>query len=137
MKRLSNQHLPRMVSDIQVTPLLDLMLLLLLTVVVLVPVLQGGPEDAALAELSDLTSPDRTIELIVSEDLSLSLAGKAIEAKDMIADLKQRMAADPLLGVVTRVPPTLSAPRLLEIMQALHTAGVKRTAVLVGTSIKS
>jgi biopolymer transport protein ExbD len=136
MKRLSNQHLPRMVSDIQVTPLLDLMLLLLLTVVVLVPILQGGPEDAALAELSDLTPPDRSIELIVSEDLSLNLAGQGIEAYELIADLKQRMIADPLLGVVTRVPPTLSAPRLLEIMQALHTAGVKRTAVLVGTSSK-
>ncbi len=137
MKRLSNQHLPRMVSDIQVTPLLDLMLLLLLTVVVLVPILQGGPEDAALAELSDFTPPGRSIELIVSEDLSLNLDGQGIEANVLIADLKQRMIADPLLGVVTRVPPTLSAPRLLEIMQALHTAGVKRTAVLVGTSSKS
>jgi|GEM_PF-1827633 hypothetical protein len=137
MKRFSNQHLPRMVSDIQVTPLLDLMLLLLLTVVVLVPILQGGPEDAALAEWSALSSPDKTIELLVSEDLSLSLAGKRIEAKDMIADLKQRLVAEPLLGVVARVPPTLLAPRLLEIMQALHAAGVKRTAVLVGTSSKS
>jgi len=137
MKRFSNQHLPRMVSDIQVTPFLDLMLLLLLTVVVLVPILQGGPEDAALAEWSALSSPDKTIELLVSEDLSLSLAGKRIEAKDMIADLKQRLVAEPLLGVVARVPPTLLAPRLLEIMQALHAAGVKRTAVLVGTSSKS
>ena len=137
MKRLSNQHLPRMVSDIQVTPFLDLMLLLLLTVVVLVPILQGGPEDAALAELSDFTPPGRSIELIVSEDLSLNLDGQGIEANVLIPDLKQRMIADPLLGVVTRVPPTLSAPRLLEIMQALHTAGVKRTAVLVGTSSKS
>lgn len=137
MKRLSNQYLPRMISGIQVTPLLDLMLLLLLTVIVLVPILQGGPEDAALAELSDLASPERSIELIVSEDLSLILAGKGIDAKDMIADLKVRVKADPLLGVVTRVPPTLSAPRLLEIMQALHTAGVKRTAVLVGTASKS
>ena len=137
MKRFSNQHLPRMVSDIQVTPLLDLMLLLLLTVVVLVPILQGGPEDAALAEWSALSSPDKTIELLVSEDLSLNLAGKRIEAKDMIADLKQRLVAEPLLGVVARVPPTLLAPRLLEIMQALHAAGVKRTAVLVGTSSKS
>jgi biopolymer transport protein ExbD len=126
-----------MVSDISVTPLLDLMLLLLLTVVVLTPILQGGPEDAALAELSALTAPERSIELIVSEDMSLNLAGKGIKAEDMISDLQQRIKADPLLGVVTRVPPTLSAPRLLEIMQALHTAGVKRTAVLVGTSSKS
>ena len=137
MKRFSNKHLPRMVSDIQVTPLLDLMLLLLLTVVVLVPILQGGTEDAALAEWSALSSPDKTIELLVSEDLSLNLAGNRIEAKDMIEDLKQRLIAEPLLGVVARVPPTLLAPRLLEIMQALHAAGVKRTAVLVGTSSKS
>lgn len=137
MKRRSNQYLPSMISDISVTPLLDLMLLLLLTVVVLVPILQGGPEDVELAELSALSSPERTIELVVSEDMSLNLAGKGIEAKDIIADLKQRMIADPLLGVVARIPPTLSAPRLLEIMQALHDAGVKRTAVLVRTSAKS
>lgn len=137
MKRYSNQHLPRLVSDIQVTPLLDLMLLLLLTVMVLVSILQGGPRDAALADLSVLTAPDRSIELLVREDLSLNLAGKGIEAKDMIADLKQRLLADPLLGVVTRVPPTLLAPRLLEIMQALHAAGVKRTAVLVDATSKS
>jgi biopolymer transport protein ExbD len=137
MKRYSNQHLPRLVSDIQVTPLLDLLLLLLLTVMVLVPILQGGPGDVALVDLADVTAPDTSIELIVSEDLSLNLAGKGIEAKDMIADLKQRLLADPLLGVVTRVPPTLLASRLLEIMQALHAAGVKRTAVLVDATSKS
>lgn len=126
-----------MVGDIQVTPLLDLILLLLLTLLVLVPVLQEGPDDAAQANFADLTSSDKTIELLVSEDLSLNLAGKRIEAKDMIADLKQRLIAEPLLGVVTRVPPTLLAPRLLEIMQALHAAGVKRTAVQVGVTSKS
>ena len=137
MKRYSNQHLPRLVSDIQVTPLLDLMLLLLLTVMVLVSIVHGGPGDASVADLSDLTAPDRSIELLVSEDLRLNLAGKGIEAKHMIADLKERLLTDPLLGVVTRVPPTLPAPRLLEIMQALHAAGVKRTAVLVDATSKS
>jgi biopolymer transport protein ExbD len=40
MNRISNRQLPRLAAEISITPLLELMLVLLLAVVVLVPVLE-------------------------------------------------------------------------------------------------
>lgn len=138
MKRLSNRHLPRLVAEISVTPLLDLMLLLLLTVIMLVPVMQGESQAGSAApETEAWPAPANKIELIVASDLQLVLAGKMIEHRDLIADLKKRTAADPNLGVVVRIPSSLAAPRLLEIMDAMRAASIRHTAVTVSPTLKN
>lgn len=138
MKRHSNRHLPRLVAEISVTPLLDLMLLLLLTVIVLVPVMQGESQAGSAApETEAWPAPANKIELIVASDLQLVLAGKMIEHRDLIADLKKRTAADPNLGVVVRIPSSLAAPRLLEIMDAMRAASIRHTAVTVSPTLKN
>ena len=138
MKRHSNRHLPRLVAEISVTPLLDLMLLLLLTVIVLVPVMQGESQAGnAAPETEARPAPANKIELIVASDLQLVLAGKMIEHRDLIADLKKRTAADPNLGVVVRIPSSLAAPRLLEIMDAMRAASIRHTAVTVSPVLKN
>lgn len=138
MKRLSNRHLPRLVAEISVTPLLDLMLLLLLTVIVLVPVMQGESQAVIAGSETDARpAPAKKIELVVASDLQLILAGKMIEHRDLIADLKKRVAADPNLGVVVRIPASLAAPRLLEIMDALRAASIRHTAVTVSPVLKN
>ena len=138
MKRHSNRHLPRLVAEISVTPLLDLMLLLLLTVIVLVPVMQGESQAGnAAPETEARPAPANKIELVVASDLQLVLAGKMIEHRDLIADLKKRTAADPNLGVVVRIPSSLAAPRLLEIMDAMRAASIRHTAVTVSPALKN
>lgn len=138
MKRHSNRHLPRLVAEISVTPLLDLMLLLLLTVLVLVPVMQGESQAGSAApETEARPAPANKIELVVASDLHLMLAGKMIEHRDLIADLKKRTAADPNLGVVVRIPSSLAAPRLLEIMDAMRAASIRHTAVTVSPVLKN
>ncbi len=138
MKRHSNRHLPRLVAEISVTPLLDLMLLLLLTVIVLVPVMQGESQAGnAAPETEARPAPANKIELVVASDLHLMLAGKMIEHRDLIADLKKRTAADPNLGVVVRIPSSLAAPRLLEIMDAMRAASIRHTAVTVSPALKN
>ena len=138
MKRHSNRHLSRLVAEISVTPLLDLMLLLLLTVIVLVPVLQGESQAGnAGSEKEARPAPAKKIELVVAPELQLVLAGKMIEHRDLIDDLKKRAAADPNLGVVVRIPASLAAPRLLEIMDALRAASIRHTAVTVSPVLKN
>jgi biopolymer transport protein ExbD len=124
MKRVSSRHLPGLLAEIQITPLLDLMLVLLLATVVLVPVLKKAGE-AGQGRL-----PAKTIELMVSPDLKLTLAGQAVEEQDLIAVLEKNVATSPDLGVLVRVPPTLTAPALLQIMDALRAAHVPHTAVV-------
>jgi biopolymer transport protein ExbD len=58
MKRYSNRQLPLIAAEIQITPLLDLMLLLLLAVVVLVPVLRS--QSTAVPDRSH--GPTKSIE---------------------------------------------------------------------------
>jgi biopolymer transport protein ExbD len=126
MKRYSNRQLPLIAAEIQITPLLDLMLLLLLAVVVLVPVLRS--QSTAVPDRSH--GPTKSIELTVSADLKLTLAGEAITDRELIPALKLRVAVAPDAGVVVRIPPTLQASALLQIMDALRAASVKHTAVL-------
>ncbi len=138
MKRLSSRHMPRLVAEISVTPLLDLMLLLLLTVIVLVPVLQsdGMPQAASVVKNSVTTAPKKIIEMKVNADLKLTLAGKGIEPRELITELKKLVATEPELGVVVGVPSGLTAPRLLEIMDALRVAAVRHTSVMVSPVVK-
>lgn len=130
MNRISNRHLPRLVAEISITPMLDLLLVLLLAVVVLVPVLQDRPS-LILGEnaKSAIVKPRRVIELLVKADLELSLDGKTLEHAKLIPELQKRVNAEPELGVLIRIRPTLLAPRLLELMEALRSAGVKHTTI--------
>lgn len=134
MKRYSSRQLPVIAAEIQVTPLLDLMLLLLLTVVVLVPALRS---ESKVIKTESTGQPTKTIELAVFSDLKLALGGEAITDRELIPALKMHMAVAPETGVVVRIPAALQASALLEIMDALRAADVKHTAVLADRSTKS
>ncbi len=124
MKRLSSRHMPRLVAEIQYAPWLDLMILMLLTFLVLTTAWQPSAGHGA-----STASPKEQIELVVSPDLTLSLAGQALEAPSLIRELTQRVQKNPELGVITTLPANLSAANLLKIMDALREAKVKHTAV--------
>ncbi|MES2595176.1 MAG: biopolymer transporter ExbD [Verrucomicrobiota bacterium] len=134
MKRYSSRQLPVIAAEIQITPLLDLMLVLLLAVIVLVPALRS---ESRVFKEAEVGQPTKTIELVVSPDLKLTLAGEAITDRELIAALKTRVAVAPEVGVVVRIPTTLQASALLEIMDALRAASVRHTAVLSERPAKS
>ncbi|MBV6500773.1 MAG: hypothetical protein CJBNEKGG_03258 [Prosthecobacter sp.] len=135
MKRLSSRHLPRLVAEVQVVPWLDLLLMFVLLMAVFSTVgIQGrGSAEASLQAGAD-RSPKATMELRVAKDLKLMLAGKDIEHQALIGELSRQVAAAPELGVVVVIPPSLSAPQLIQVMDALRSAKVRHTAVVVSTS---
>lgn len=73
--------------------------------------------------------PTRVVELRVAVDLKLALGGKPIEHQELISVLKTQVAETPGLGVKVLIPPAFPAARLLELMAALDSAGVRSTAV--------
>lgn len=134
MKRVSNRQLPCLLAEVQVTPLLDLVLMLLLAVLVLVPVLRGGPHADSPSQTGQ--SPESMLELVVAADLKLTLSGKGIADQQLIGELKSRVSAEPNLGVLVRVPAELKTPALLQIMEALRSAHVRHTAVTTESVIQ-
>lgn len=133
MKRYTSRQLPGLLTEIQITPLLDLMLLLLLTVVVLVPAISGHGK----MWQEGAKQPADQIELVVAPDLQLTLAGQSITQTDLIPRLRQRVADEPRLGVVVRVPAGLTAPALLQIMDALEDTAVRYTSVVGPAAAKT
>ncbi|MFM2176824.1 MAG: Biopolymer transport protein ExbD/TolR [Verrucomicrobiota bacterium] len=132
MNRISNRQLPRLAAEISITPLLDLMLVLLLAVVVLVPVLEDRPSFLQeKGEVNVFVKPKKVIELLVKADLEFLLDGKALEHAKLIPEMQSRVIAEPELGVLLHIRPSLLAPRLLELMDALRQAGVKHTSVSI------
>jgi biopolymer transport protein ExbD len=134
MKRVSSRQLPGLLAEVQITPLVDLVLVLLLMVLVLVPVLRGVSHEDD--RNTPTHAPSSTIELSVAPDLKLSLGGKSLDDSELIAELKNCVAADPNLGLLVRVPPDLKTPALLQIMDALRSANIRHTAVTTDTAAK-
>lgn len=129
MKRVSSRQLPGLLAEVQLTPVLDLVLMLMLAVLVLAPTLREAKLEAAGTATAVHDVPKKTLELAVAADLKLTLAGTAVDEGALIGELKKRVEADPHLGVMLSVPPELKSPALLQLMEALRSAGVQHTAV--------
>lgn len=136
MKRASQRHLPVYVTQVSVTALLDLVLILLLTALVAVPLLRrSAGKDAppvpavAVAEVSK--EPAHQIELKIQPDQTIVLAGKVVSGDLLLAGLKQLLAQQPDSGVLVKMPSNFAAGSLAKLMDEMHRAGVKKTAVEV------
>ncbi len=131
MRRWSQKRSLRLVSEISVTPLLDLVLVLLLVFMVAVPLMkkeEGLTLPATIAS-SGMEGPKEQVALTMASDESLALDDKALAAAELPAQLKSLVAARPDIGVIVRIDRHLPVQRLVEIMDLLRVVGVKHTAV--------
>jgi|GEM_PF-670315 len=131
MKPPTPQHYRRplrLIAEIQLTPFIDLTLLLLLVVLVVAPLLNNG-RGLGVADLATPTLPVQTLDLTAGADQTLTLADATITEAALVALLKERVSVQPELGVIVRIPPDFPAQRLLRIMDSLRVAGVRQTAV--------
>ncbi len=136
MKRAAHRHQPRLITEMSVTPLLDLVFVLLFVFMVAAPLLR--PErviDVAAAKTTpvDPDEPTEVVKLGMNRELSLSLDGKVLAREDLDAALAKLVKDRPGAGVVVRMDKALSVEHLVDLMAALETAGVRRTAVAATT----
>lgn len=136
MKRASQRHLPVHVNQVSVTALLDLVLILLLVTLVSVPLLRRPKAEPLIAippvtDVAKSASPKNQIELKIEPDQSIILAGKKVTGDHLLTALKGLLAAQPESGVLVKMPANFAAGSLARLMEEMHRAGVKQTAVEV------
>lgn len=132
MKRHSNRRQLRLITEISLTPLLDLVLVLLFVFVLAVPLLKTGqarPAVPAPATPPTVTAPTEQMTLLVNGDQSVTLNGAMLARTDLPASLKQLAQNRPGLGIEVRIHRDLPVQQLVETMQLLETAGIRKTAV--------
>lgn len=134
MKRHSNRHQLRLVSEISLTPLLDLVLVLLFVFLLAAPLLK--PKRLATTSSVIVTPPvapapppAQIMTLLVNKDQSVTLNGAMLARADLPASLQQLARQRPGLGIEVRMYHELPVQRLVETMQMLEAAGIQKTAV--------
>ena len=116
-----------MMSEINVTPLVDVMLVLLIVFMVTAPLLIPQSLGVKLPKTESVQSPiDRELmKLLISPDGSLQLDGQAVGDRDLKTQLTQR-AGDPKFQLQVEADENLKYGRLAEVMALAQAAGVTK-----------
>ena len=128
----------RTISEINMVPFIDVMLVLLIIFMVTAPLITAGVVDLPTVGKARQTSEPHVVELVVAADETLRLR---VDGKDLpslaLADVAARVRGAQA-GVAT-TPVVISADRsvryesVVKVMDALQRGGIQR----VGLSVKS
>lgn len=135
MKRHSNRHQLRLITEISLTPLMDLVLVLLFVFLLAAPLLKADKTMlTAIAPTpppvsTSAPAPTETITLLVNSDQSVTLNGAMLARADLPVSLKQLAQRKPGIGIEVRMHRDLPVQQLVETMQLLEAAGIQKTAV--------
>lgn len=131
MKRVSNQRQLRLISEISVTPFMDLILVLFFAVLVAVPLLKADKSllPTVSSPASEISAPATTAVLQVNADQSVTLDGAILARVNLPAALKQLAKQRPDTGVEVRIHRDLPVQALVETMAMLKAAEIQKTAV--------
>lgn len=131
MKRVSNQRQLRLISEISVTPFMDLILVLFFAVLVAVPLLKADKSllPVVSAPAPGISAPATSAVLQVNADQSVTLDGALLARVNLPTALEQLARQHPNTGVEVRIHRELPVQTLVETMAMLKTAGIQKTAV--------
>ena len=128
----------RTISEINMVPFIDVMLVLLIIFMVTAPLITAGVVDLPTVGKARQRSEPHVVELVVGADEQIRLR---VDGKDLpplaLADLAARVRE--AQGGVESTPVVISADRniryesVVKVMDALQRAGIQR----VGLSVKS
>lgn len=136
MRHARRHHQLKWVTDISVTPLLDLVFILLFAFMVALPLV--SQKDSLLTSPSTNSTtpspaPQDTITLTLLPSNAISWDGADFTVAQLEARMLETLRTRPTLGVILEMPPDLPVSLLVSPMNALRNAGVQSTAIRLTT----
>ncbi len=118
------------ISEINLTPLMDLTFILLITFIITFPLIeQGIPVNLPIGRAAPLPeAQSRAITL--DREGTLYLDNVAIEADALAARLHEIGAADPATAFLIRADEAIAYGRVVEVLRLLRAAGLTRMALV-------
>ena len=120
-------------SEINVTPLVDVMLVLLIIFMVTAPMITAGvnvdlPETNAEASRTD----EKPLEITVDKKGTVYVAGSEVSMESLPEKLKAIQAQNPDKLVFIRGDKDVNYGRFAEVMGEINSAGFKKITLLTG-----
>ncbi len=122
----------RPMSEINVTPFVDVMLVLLIVFMVAAPLLTSGvpidlPDSAAKA-LKD--EDDKPLEVAIGKEGELFVGETAVKEDRLVALLTSMTNNDPERRIYIRADQTLDYGRVMKVLGAINGAGFRKVALI-------
>ncbi len=132
MRRFSERHSLTTLSEINVTPLLDLAFVLLIIFIITTPLMEKSvdlviPSSNAAQNAVD---PSAVQTISINRDETIKLGGEEVSLDDLAARLTALREARPDTAVVVRAHKDLPVQKLIDVMDALKKARITKVGVV-------
>lgn len=121
----------RPMSDINVTPLVDVMLVLLIIFMVTAPLLTVGiPVDLPKTEAAPITGQDEPLVISINSEGKVYLQETEIDLDALVPRLKAITNNKPDTRIFVRGDKSVNYGRIVEVMGTVSSAGFTRVALI-------
>jgi biopolymer transport protein TolR len=121
----------RPLSEINVTPFVDVMLVLLIVFMVTAPLLTVGvPVDLPETEAQTISDPQEPLVISVDREGMVYLQDTAIELDKLVPRLIAITGSNPDAKIFVRGDRAIAYGRIMEVMGLVNAAGFKKVALI-------
>lgn len=127
----SSRRKPHLAAEINVTPMVDVMLVLLVIFMITAPLLTVGvPVDLPKTNASAMNDKDDPLTVTVDDKGTLYLQESAIELTNLVPRLVAITGENPEARIYVRGDKNISYGQVMEVMGAISSAGFKKVALI-------
>ena len=121
----------RPMAEINVTPFVDVMLVLLVVFMITAPLLTVGVAvDLPKTKAPTLQGSDQPLAITINAEGRIFLQELEVELDDLVPKLRAITAAAPEQRIFVRGDQTISYGRVLQVMSTINAAGFRRVALV-------
>ncbi|HTT81425.1 MAG TPA: protein TolR [Stellaceae bacterium] len=121
----------RPMAEINVTPLVDVMLVLLIVFMVTAPLLAVGvPVDLPQTKASPLNQPKEPLTITVNREGAVFVQNASVPIDGLVAKLRAITGSDPEAVLYVRGDKDINYGRVLQVMSLVTTAGFHKVSLV-------
>ncbi len=121
----------RPMAEINVTPLVDVMLVLLIVFMVTAPLLTVGvPVDLPRTEAQNLNQPEEPLVVSIDESGTLYIQETEVDSATLVPKLRAITQNNPEARIFVRGDRKIAYGRIMEVMGLMNAAGFTKVALI-------